>query len=110
MVNQDIIDRLNKRLQVLKDCNSPEEVSYTIWTKHFEECTGSKKEYRDGFINWVESYKNNTTPQWTSYDTVEDLVLSIWEPYLDNTETDTLWFGSLRKGLIEWINHYKTHL
>lgn len=110
MIKQEIIDRLNVRLLELKNCQTPEEVAYTIWTKHFEQCTGSKKEYRDGFINWVEAYKNDTTPQWTSYKTVDDLVRSIWEPFLDITETDTFWFGSLRNGLIEWINLYKTQI
>lgn len=112
MVNQFIIYRLNIRLQELKECKSPYDVSYFIWSKHFEECTGNKDEDRSGFIDWVESHKNNTKPDhWTPYNNVEDITeLSefIWPTYLDLTETDTLYFGSLRKGLIEWINQYNT--
>jgi len=106
-VSQEIKDRLEKRLQVIKDCKTLEELSFSIWSKKLDVTTGSSKQtYRDGFINWIESKKTGKKPTWTKYQTVQNLVYAIWYPHLDNNEEDVLWFGSLRNELTVWIENY----
>jgi hypothetical protein len=107
-VSQEIRERLEKRLQEIKVCKTLEELSFSIWSKKFEEATGSsKREYRDCFIEWVSAFKEKRLPNlWNRYKTVENLVCAIWYPYLDNNEEDILWFGSLRNELTVWIENY----
>lgn len=108
MVKQYIKDRIEDRRRIMEEAKTPVELAYTIWTKEFEEATGSSKDiYRTPFVAWVESYKSKTTPkEWTDYKTPKDLAEAIWQPFLDNNQEDEFWFGSLRSFLIKWINDY----
>lgn len=100
----EIKERLEKRVQELKSCQNAEEMAFAIWTRNFESATGSsKKSYRDGFINWIESYKSGETPKW-KYKNPEELANAIWEPFLDEPEDE--WFPALRTTLKEWIRSY----
>lgn len=108
-VKQEIIERLERRMQRMKEAKTPTELAYTIWTQELENAMGSSREhYRKPFIAWIESYKNQTPPtQWTKYKTPEELAEDLWNPKIvENDESDTFWFGSLRAGLVEWIKTY----
>lgn len=109
-VKTEIKERLEKRLQKMKDAITPTELAYTIWSKEFEEATGSsKQDYRNCFVEWIDAYKENRKPNlWNKYKNASELANAIWQPYLDrdDDDSDKLWFGSLRSGLVEWINAY----
>lgn len=107
-VNTEIKERLAKRLQVMKEATNPNELSFTIWTKQLEEAMGSSRQaYRDCFIEWIIAYKEKRKPNlWNKYQTPEDVAEAVWPKNLEMDESDNLWFGSLRAGLIEWINNY----
>lgn len=96
--------RIN-RLQSIKDCQTPTDLAYNIWTKESDISIGDRSHFRNPFINWVESYKTKSTPQWTSYKTPRDLVNGIWKPYLDRPDDNGL-FSDLRNAVIEWIERY----
>jgi len=108
-VTAEIRERLAQRLQRMEEATTPTELAYTIWTKQLEEAMGSsRKPYRDPFIDWIEAYSKDSVPkQWTSYKTLADLAEGIWNPKLDTNESDVLWFGSLKSGLVKWIENYK---
>lgn len=101
-------ERLEQRLKTMKEAKTPTELAYTIWTKQLEEAMGSSRDsYRNSFINWIEGYKAKTPPtEWSVYKTPNELADDIWQPYLDRNAEDKLWCGSLRAGLVEWINEY----
>ena len=108
-VKKEIIERLEKRMRRMKNAKTPTELAYTIWTQQLENAMGSSRDhYRKPFIAWIEAYKNRIAPtQWTKYKTPEELAEDIWNPKIvENDESDILWFGSLRSGLVEWINNY----
>lgn len=107
-VKTEIKERLANRLQVMKEANTPSELAYTIWTKQLEEAMGSsRQEYRNCFIEWINAYKEKRKPNlWNRYQTPEDMAEAVWAKNLETDESDNLWFGSLRNGLIEWINDY----
>ena len=67
----------------------------------------SRQSYRDCLIEWIVAYKENRKPNLCNkYQTPMEVAEGIWEPYLCNNEEDKLWFGSLREGLVKWINSY----
>ena len=107
-IKPEVKERLAERLKRMKDATTPTELAYTIWTKQLEEAMGSSRDgYRKPFIAWIEAYKSNTTPkEFSKYKTPKDLAEGVWQPFLDRNEEDKLWFGSLRSGLVEWINAY----
>ena len=105
----EIEERLKKRMQRMQEAKTPTELAYTIWTQQLEDAMGSSRDcYRKPFIEWIEAYKNKITPkQWTKYKTPEELAEDLWNPRIVETdESDVLWFGSLRTGLVEWIKTY----
>lgn len=100
-------ERLNKRLKDISECETPTDVSYMIWTIGLEEAIGSRKAYRDCFVNWVESYSEGNPPKyWSSYKKPEEVSNAIWDPMFDNTDEDRIWFSSLRETLTSWIYKY----
>lgn len=107
-VKPEIKERLAERLQVMKEAKTPGELAYTIWTKEFEKATStSKQDYRNCFVEWIAAYKENRKPNlWNRYKNPNEVADAIWQPFLDQDESDKLWFNSLRSGLIEWINTY----
>lgn len=107
-IKEEVKERLEKRLQIIKEAKTPMDLAYTIWSKSFEEATGSsKQDYRNCFVEWIEVYKENRPPNlWYRYKNPIEVVNDIWKPFLDNNETDKLWFGSLRSELVKWINIY----
>ena len=107
-VKTEIKERLEKRLQQMKEAKNPTELAYTIWTKELENAMGSSRDhYRIPFISWIEAYKNKTPPtQLTKYKTPEELAEDLWDPFVETDESDVLWFSSLRTGLVEWIKTY----
>lgn len=97
--------RLEKRLERIRNCAEPISLSFEIWTTRMEKAIGSsRQEYRNGFVDWIESYKNRTRAKWI-YRNPEELANSVWPPYLDR-EDDSLWFIKLRIELVKWINRY----
>jgi len=107
MNTQEHIERREKRIQSLIDCKSTNELAYNIWSKESEKYLGDRSCYRNPFINWIESYKSKTTPQWVSYKTPKDLAEGIWKPFLDRPDDYGL-FSSLRTALVNWIECYAT--
>lgn len=108
-IKPEIKERLEKRLQRMKEAKTPTELAYTIWTKELEQAMGSSRDhYRTPFVAWIEAYKNRTTPtQCTKYKTPEEFSEDLWNPKIvENDESDILWFSSLRAGLVEWIKTY----
>jgi len=107
-IKPEIKERLAERLKRMKDATTPTELAYTIWTKQLEEAMGSSRDsYRNAFIGWIWAYKDKTIPkEWTKYKTPEELAEAVWDSSFDRSEEDKLWFGSLRSGLVEWINAY----
>ena len=105
MDTQERKERREKRLQSLKDCQTPTDVAYNIWTKESEEYMGDRSCYRKPFIDWIESYKLKRTPQWKSYKTPRDLAEGIWKLFLDRQDDYGL-FLDLRNTLVEWIERY----
>lgn len=108
-MKKEIKERLERRMLQMREAKTPTELAYTIWTQQLENAMGSSRDhYRIPFIDWIEAFKNQTLPkQWTKYKNPEELAEAIWDPKLVETdESDRLWFGSLRKGLIEWIKNY----
>ena len=105
MDTQERKDRREKRLQSLKDCQTPTDVAYNIWTKELEKYMGDRSHYRVPFVDWIESYKLKRTPQWNSYKTPSDLADGIWKPFLDRPDDYGL-FSDLRNTLVEWIEQY----
>jgi hypothetical protein len=107
-IRPEIKERLAERLKEMKDATTPTELAYTIWTKKLEEAMGlSREPYRYALVTWIWAYKDNTIPpQWAKYKTPEEIAEAVWEPTLELGEEDRLWFGSLRSGLVEWINNY----
>jgi hypothetical protein len=104
---EEIQARLDKRLEEMSNCKTTTELAYTIWSKSFEEATGgSKQDYRNCFKEWIEAYREKRPPNlWNRYKTPIEVADAIWQPFLDR-ESDKLWFTSLRKGLIDWIEKY----
>lgn len=98
-------ERRLKRIESLMNCKTPEELAYNIWTKQSEDCIGDRSHYRNPFINWIESYKAKSIPQWKSYKTPRDLAEGIWKPFLDR-EDDYGLFSDLRNALVDWIERY----
>jgi hypothetical protein len=82
-------ERREKRIQSLKECQTPTDLAYNIWTKELEEAMGDRSHYRIPFINWIESYKMGINPQWESYKNPHDLAEGIWKPFLDRPD---VWF------------------
>lgn len=105
MDTQERKERREKRLQTLKECKTPTDLAFNIWTKESEEYMGDRSCYRNPFINWIESYKNKVTPQWKSYKTPKDLAEGIWKPFLDRPDDFGL-FSDLRNSLVDWIERY----
>jgi len=107
-VKPEIKERLAERLKRMKDATTPYELAYTIWTKQLDEAMGSSRDsYRNAFISWIWVYKDKTIPkEWTKYKNPEELAEAVWDSNFDRSEEDKLWFGSLRSGLVEWINAY----
>ena len=103
-----IKERLAERLKRMEDATTPSELAYTIWTKQLEEAMqSSRQSYRDCLIEWIVAYKENRKPNLCNkYQTPMEVAEGIWKPYLCNNEEDKLWFGSLREGLVKWINSY----
>jgi hypothetical protein len=94
-----------ERLNEIRSCNTVQDLALNIWSLGLEEATGSsKKSYRDGFIDWVESFKSGGKSQW-KYNTPEDLAEAIWPSFLD--ERGDTWFPLLRTELVKWIKNYK---
>jgi len=102
-MKQETNSTIHNRIRSLNICNTPEELSFNIWTKELEEAIGSRKEYRNGFVNWIESRKNGTSPQW-KYVNIKEFVEAIWPPYLDEDKDD--YFPLLRNALEQWVNEY----
>ena len=99
-------ERREQRIQTLINCQTPTDLAFNIWTKQMEEAIGSSRDhYRNPFINWIESYKSKTIPQWTSYKTPRDLANGIWKPFLDSPDDYGL-FSDLRNALVDWIENY----
>lgn len=69
-----------------------------------DEKIGSRQSYRDGLTNWINSYKNNTKPNWR-YKSPLELVEAIWQPYLD--EEKDIWFPTIRNTVEDWIQDFK---
>lgn len=106
METQERKERREKRIQSLKNCQTPIELSFNIWTKQSEEIIGDRSIYRNPFVEWIESYKAKTNPEmWTSYKTPTELAEGIWKPYLDRADDYDL-FSDLRNALVEWIERY----
>lgn len=106
METQERKERREKRIQSLKDCQTPTDLAFNIWTKQMEEYMGDRSIYRNPFIEWIESYKSKYTPKnWTSYKTPRDLAEGIWKPYLDRSDDYGL-FADLRNALVDWIEQY----
>ncbi len=107
-IKPEVKERLAGRLKIMKEAKTPTDLAYTIGSKQLEEAMGSSRDcYRKPFIAWIEDYKKKTTPkEWYKYKNPIDLANAVWQPFLDNNEDDKLWFGSLRAGLIEWIDDY----
>lgn len=107
METQERKERREKRIQSLKDCQTPTDLAFNIWTKQMEEAMGSSRDhYRKPFIEWIESYKSKSTPKnWTSYKTPRDLAEGIWKPFLDRSDDYGL-FSDLRNALVDWIDQY----
>lgn len=102
-----ISERLLRRLDEFHKAQTPEDMSYVIWTQKLKDAIGSRASYRNSFINWVKSYKEGIPPtEWGSYKTPTDLAEGIWQLYLDNNSDDKFWFDMLRATLIEWIENY----
>lgn len=99
--------RREKRLQSLKDCQTPTDVAYNIWTKELDEYVNAEFGYqkRKLIVDWIESYKLKRTPQWSSYKTPSDLAYGIWKPCLDQLDDYGL-FSDLRNTLVDWIEQY----
>ena len=96
--------RLQNRIEQIKTCKTPEELSFAIWPKDMDEKIGSRQSYRDGLTNWIHSFKNNTKPNW-KYKSPREVAEAIWQPYLD--EENDIWFPSLRNTVEDWIHDYK---
>ena len=106
METQERKERREKRIQSLKDCQTPTDLAFNIWTKQMEEYMGDRSIYRNPFIEWIESYKSKSAPKnWTSYKTPRDLAEGIWKPYLDRSDDYGL-FADLRNALVDWIEQY----
>lgn len=101
-------NRLEERLNKFRSAETPEEISFLIWSEQLEEATGSSKQsYRDGLVEWIKAYKEERLPKlYSKYKTPLDLAEGVWPPYLDDGDND-VWFISLRKVLVNWINNYK---
>lgn len=107
MDTQEIKDRREKKLQSLKDCQTPTDVAYNIWTKELDEYVNAEFGYRKRklFVDWIESYKLKRTPQLSFLKTPSDLADDIWKPFLDHPDDYGL-FSDLRNTLVEWIEQY----
>jgi hypothetical protein len=103
-----IKERLANRVFEIKSANTPEDLSFVIWSKGTEEATGSSKQsYRDGFVDWIKSYANGTGAKW-QYKNPTELAESIWQPFLD--EPNDIWFPAIRAALVNWIEDFKADL
>ena len=97
-------ERLQNRIDQIKTCRTPDELSFAIWPKDMDNKIGSQNSYRDGLINWIHCFKTNTKANW-KYKSPREVVEAIWQPYLD--EENDIWFPSLRNTLEDWILDFK---
>lgn len=101
-------NRLNLRVEEFKNCKTSEELSLVIWSKKFEELSGSNKEsYRYSFVEWVEAKKNGTKSNW-KYETTIDLVEGIY-PRFSKDDKDE-WIETIRKTIVDWLDKYINEL
>lgn len=109
MESQERKERREKRIQTLRDCKTPTEVAFNIWTKQMDGYMSNRDIYRKPFVEWIEAYKEGIYPRnRTDYKTPSDLAEGIWKKkYLDRDDDYGL-FSDLRKALAEWICKYKT--
>ena len=96
-------DRLSLRLKSMRDCQTPEELSFNIWTLELEQAMGDRSAYRKPFVNWVECYKSGEVPQWR-YKTPMEVAEAIW--YKSKSREDA-WIVAVRQELVDWIERYK---
>lgn len=98
---------VEKRVNELKECKTPKDLAYNIWTLKQEEYMGDRSIYRNPFIEWIDSYRLSKSPtMWTGYTTPQELSEGIWKPFLDREDDNGL-FIELRLALVNWIVSYK---
>lgn len=61
MLSKEKQQRLDNRANELKICQTPEELSYAVWTKQLEVATSDKSCYRNPFVEWIKCYKTKAT-------------------------------------------------
>jgi hypothetical protein len=107
-IKPELKEQLAEYLKRIKDATTPTELAHIIWTKQLDGIMDCDYDlYRKTFIGWVWAYRDNTIPkEWTRYKTPEELAETVWDLNFDRSEEDKFLYGSLRSGLVEWINGY----
>jgi hypothetical protein len=102
---EEIRAREEKRYEEIRNCISPEELSFAVWTKDIEEVMHSSRDcYRKPFVQWINEYASGIPHTAWKYSTPRELAEAIWKPYLDSGDK---YFENLRQTLTMWIEQYK---
>jgi hypothetical protein len=95
--------REEKRYEELRNCTTPEELSFAVWTMDLENAMQSSRDcYRKPFVQWIEEYAQNKPHEGWKYNTPRELAEDIWKVF------DEEYFKNLQQILITWIEQYKT--
>jgi hypothetical protein len=104
-MDRKIKERRRQRYMQLKNCLTPEELSWKIWTKELEDAMQSNRDcYRKPFVLWIEEYASNLPYSIWKYGTPMELANDIWVSFGNEKDRH---FDTLRTILVNWIENYK---
>jgi hypothetical protein len=94
---EEIRAREEKKYEEIRNCKSPEELSFAVWTKDMDEAMQSSRDcYRKPFVQWVVEHASGIPHTGWRYKTTREFVEGIWPPFLDAGDSH---FENLRKVL-----------
>jgi hypothetical protein len=103
-MKEKIKKREELRYNKIRSCNSPEELSWVIWTKDLEEAMQSSRDcYRKPFVQWINEYTVGLPHAGWKYNNPHELAEGIWHVFINEDGH----FKRLRNTLVDWIENYK---
>ncbi|MDR1504456.1 MAG: hypothetical protein LBT43_18570 [Prevotella sp.] len=97
--------RTERRYWEISSCNSPEGLSWVIWTKELEEAMQSSRDcYRKPFVQWIDEYVADAPHVGWKYNTPRKIAEAIWVVFRNEDDDH---FEKLRSTLVDWIENYK---
>jgi hypothetical protein len=105
LTKEEIDENHKKRIQVIKNAKTPEELSFLIWSKSLDVAMGSSRDiYRKPFVVWITEIKNGLDFSGWNYKTPKDIVEDIYKPYLDLDDKE--FYNNLRETIQHKIEEF----